>query len=53
MGRIDVPHFLARQDFRTKGVKPQFPRGIVSSVHSYPPVAPENHIRDVAEVVVW
>jgi CRP-like cAMP-binding protein len=30
--RIGVPHFLATQYLRTKGIKPQFPNGIVSSV---------------------
>jgi len=29
---IGVPHFLATQYLRTKGFKPQFPKGIVSSV---------------------
>ena len=29
---IGVPHFLATQYLRTKGIKPQFPNGIVSSV---------------------
>jgi len=30
--RFGVPHFLATQYLRTKGIKPQFPNGIVSSV---------------------
>ena len=30
--RIGVRHFLATQYLRTKGIKPQFPNGIVSSV---------------------
>src|SRR5262249_40211243 len=29
---IGIPHFLATQSLRTKGIKPQFPNGIVSSV---------------------
>ena len=29
--RIGVSHFLATQYLRTKGIKPQFPNGIVSS----------------------
>lgn len=30
--RFGVPHFLATQYLRTKGIKPQFPNGIVRSV---------------------
>jgi hypothetical protein len=30
--RFGVPHFLATQYLGTKGIKPQFPNGIVSSV---------------------
>jgi len=29
---IGVPHYLATQYLRTKGIKPQFPNGIVRSV---------------------
>jgi hypothetical protein len=29
--RFGVPHFLATQYLHTKGIKPQYPNGIVSS----------------------
>jgi hypothetical protein len=47
--RIRGPHFLARQYLRTKGIKPQFPNGIVSSVSF---VSTTNTARSLARFVL-